>query len=70
MKSPTQTFQVDKVPDTPPLLPALDIDNYESGLLDPELFPDGLTLRVPPNAELMVSDWLLLHFNDEWGGHS
>jgi hypothetical protein len=67
LKSPTQTFQVDKVPDTPPLLPALDIDNYESGLLDPELFPDGLTLRVPPNAELMVSDWLLLHFNDEWG---
>lgn len=67
LTSPTQTFRIGPVPVDPPRLPQLEIEGYSSGLLDPALFPNGLVLRVPANAELMVSDWLLLHFNDVFG---
>ncbi|MCO1620145.1 hypothetical protein [Pseudomonas putida] len=68
LTSPMQTFRIDPIPvNPPPLLPQLEIEGYSGGPLDPLLFPDGLVLRVPAHAELMVSDWLLLHFNDVLG---
>ncbi|MEN5305396.1 hypothetical protein [Pseudomonas sp. TWI628] len=67
LRSPTQTFRIDKVPDAPPLLAPLEIEGYTSGKLDPLQFLDGLVLRITGTEQLMVSDRLLLHFNDNWG---
>ncbi|MCX2891034.1 MULTISPECIES: hypothetical protein [unclassified Pseudomonas] len=68
LTAPMQTFRIDPIPvNPPPLLPQLEIDGYSSGPLDPEKFPNGLVLRVPANEELMVSDWVLLNFNEVLG---
>ncbi|MDR6714643.1 hypothetical protein J2W83_004279 [Pseudomonas hunanensis] len=67
LQGPTQVFQIDPVPAIPGLLPALEIDDYSGGQLDPRLFPNGLTLRVPGHAQLHTADWTVLHWNDTLG---
>ncbi|MFB4394945.1 MULTISPECIES: hypothetical protein [unclassified Pseudomonas] len=69
LESPMQTFRIDPVPATPAPLPVLTIDGYSGGPLDPVLFPNGLTLRIPTYAQAMVDDWLMLHVNDEPAQH-
>ncbi|WP_236238409.1 hypothetical protein [Pseudomonas faucium] len=65
LQSPVQTFRIDPVPAMPAPLPALTVDGYSGGPLDPVLFPNGLTLRVPAYAQAMVNDWLMLHVDDD-----
>ncbi|HDS1680417.1 TPA: hypothetical protein QEM39_001939 [Pseudomonas putida] len=64
---PVQTYRIDAIPADPALLPAVDIVGYTGGPLDPERFPDGLTVQVPPYPALNTADWTLLHVNDEPG---
>ncbi|WP_166367084.1 hypothetical protein [Pseudomonas akapageensis] len=58
--SPTQTFRIEPLQAT--LLPELRIDDYTGGPLDPNLFPNGLTVRIDPYPGLQVDDWLLLYW--------
>ena len=67
LEGPVQTYRIDKVPSDPALLPALEIVGYAGGPLDPEAFPDGLTVQVPLYPDLHTADWTLLHVNDEAG---
>lgn len=67
LKGPVQTYRIDSIPAAPALLPALEIEGYTGGPLDPEEFPGGLMVRVPAYPGLHTADWTLLHVNDEPG---
>lgn len=67
LEGPVQTYWIDSIPTEPALLPALEIEGYTGGSLDPEMFPDGLMVRVPAYPGLHTADWTLLHVNDEPG---
>lgn len=67
LQGPSQTFRIDAWPDDPAVLPALVIEGHDGGPLDPNKFPDGLTLRVDGHGDLHTADWILLHWNQQAG---
>jgi hypothetical protein len=60
--SPSFEQKVDTVPPVKPLLPPLEIKGFSEDELDPELFPDGITLAIKPYPGIQMGDDLLVYF--------
>ena len=60
--SPVQAFTVTRVASGVDLLPKASIDGDSGVPLDPGLFPDGLTVRLPMYADVQPGDHVLLHW--------
>lgn len=59
---PTQSHKqtIDLIPPTPPLLPALVIEQAVGDMLDPDAYPDGVTLIIPAYPGMQVDDHIVL----------
>ena len=66
LTSPSQVFAITTAPAQTDYLPAVSVDGYAGGPLDPGQFPNGLTVRVPAYPGVQAGDHLLLY----WQGAS
>ncbi len=62
-QGPVQTLNI--VPAAVPLLPRLEIVGVEGDSLDPQAFPDGITLKVEPYAGLRIDDEVVVYISSE-----
>lgn len=60
--SPAQAFSITTAPSQTDYLPEVSVDRYTGGPLDPGLFPNGLTVRVPAYPGMQAGDHLLLYW--------
>jgi len=62
IESPVQELAVARAPS--PVNPLLEptVDGFTGAPLDPGMFPDGVTIRVPVYPGIQVGDYLLLHW--------
>lgn len=58
--SEKQTFYI-VAPMIPELLPRLSIKDFQGDTLDPDAYPDGITLAVDLYPGIQVDDWLMLY---------
>ncbi|CAI8968098.1 hypothetical protein [Pseudomonas sp. IT-P176] len=60
-ESERQTLRIEK-PDSV-RLPAIEINDYSGGPINPGYYPDGLTLRIDPSyAGIQQGDWLIVYW--------